>query len=228
MKGIGQLNEQGLHASLKDYYAGPDGQVEVSVHGYIIDVVINDQLIEIQTGNFSSIQSKLTSLVPHHPVRLVYPISVEKWLVKLPVVESETSKRRKSPKPGHEVALFGELVSFPKLMLEPNFSLELVLIQEEEIQRYNGKKRWRRRGWETVDRRLIRVLEQKTFKNPYQLSRLLPGTLTTEFTTLDIAEQLTVSSKLAQQMAYCLREMGAIRLIGKQGRFNLYSMNGIL
>jgi hypothetical protein len=63
--------------------------------------------------------------------------------------------RRKSLKRGRPAHVFAELVSFPKLVLEPTFCLELALIQEEEVRRYTGKKRWRRHGWQTVERRLI-------------------------------------------------------------------------
>jgi hypothetical protein len=82
MHHIGQLNEQPLHAALKAYYAHPDAQTEVLVDGYHVDVVRDGTLIEIQTGNFSAIKRKLGDLVPHHPLRLVYPIAVEKWILK--------------------------------------------------------------------------------------------------------------------------------------------------
>jgi hypothetical protein len=52
------------------------------VDGYHVDVVRDGTLIEIQTGNFSAIKRKLGDLVPHHPLRLVYPIAVEKWILK--------------------------------------------------------------------------------------------------------------------------------------------------
>jgi hypothetical protein len=224
MSHIGQLNEQHLHAALKAYYAEPNAQVEVQVDGYIIDVVSNDQLIEIQTANFSTIKRKLSDLVHHHPVRLVYPIAAEKWLVKLPNNDCEDIRRRKSPKRGRLVDVFSELVSIPKLFLEPNFSLELILIQEEEVRRYIKKKRWRHKGWETVERRLIKILERKIFSSPDQLGALLPENLPESFTTTDIADGLDIPPWLAQKMAYCLREMGAINLIGKKGRSCLYSL----
>jgi len=60
MNQIGELNEKPLHAALKTWYAGPDDRVEVPVNGgqrgYVIDLVQDDLLIEIQTGNFSSIK----------------------------------------------------------------------------------------------------------------------------------------------------------------------------
>lgn len=66
MPGIGLLNENQLHASLKQWYARPGDLLEVPVDGFVIDIVRDDLLIEIQTRNFASIKSKLTHLVRHH------------------------------------------------------------------------------------------------------------------------------------------------------------------
>ena len=57
---IGTRNEGSLHASLKEYYARPGDMVEASVDGYVIDVVQEDRLVEIQTANFGALKGKLT------------------------------------------------------------------------------------------------------------------------------------------------------------------------
>ena len=82
MSGIGLLNEKALHASLKQWYARPGDRFEVTVGGFVIDIVRDDLLIEIQTGNFASIKAKLTRLVDSHQVRLIYPIAQERWIVR--------------------------------------------------------------------------------------------------------------------------------------------------
>lgn len=226
MTGIGQFNEQHLHQSLKAFYAQDIWDTEVPVDGYVVDVVQGERLVEIQTGNFYAIRHKLTDLVKRHAVHLVYPIPLEKWLVKLPVEDKEVSQRRKSPKRGALESIFGELVSFPTLLCEENFTLELVLIQEEEVRRFVGEDRWRKNGWETVERRLLSVVRQEAFEYPYQLLSLLPVGLSAAFTTAELAKLGGFSLSLAQKMAYCLREMGAIRCLGKKGRYNLYERRG--
>ena len=227
MNHIGELNEQPLHAALKAWYAGPDDRVEVSVdggqHGYVIDLVQDNLLIEIQTGNFSSIKRKLHDLVGQYPVRLIYPIAAEKWLLKLPKDGWDGTRRRKSPKRGRVEAVFAELVSFPQLLLEDNFSLEVVLIQEEEVRRYMGAKHWRKNGWVTVERRLLDVIAQRLFETPSDMSALLPVETPRQFTTLDLADALNGPRWLAQKMAYCLRKMGEIVRVGKRGRSYLYA-----
>lgn len=217
------MSEKPLHAALKEWYAGPEDQLEVSVDGFIIDILQGDLLVEIQTRSFSAIKNKLAALTGSHPVRLVYPIAVEKWLVKLAKDGRAQPTRRKSPKRGAVEHLFAELVSFPGLLAHPNFSLEVLLIQEEEVRRHDIRRAWRRRGWVTQERRLLAVVGRHLFETPADLAALLPPALVEPFTTADLAAALSIRRRLAQQMAYCLREMGVLRPEGKRGSAILYS-----
>lgn len=220
---ISTLNEKPLHAALKKWYARPNDQFEVSVDGFIVDVVRGDLLVEIQTRNFAAVKQKLARLTAHHPVRLVYPIAREKWIVKLAQDGHSRLSRRKSPKRGALEQVFEELVSLPKLLSNPNFSIDVLLIQEEEIRRYDGSRGWRRRGWVTHERRLLQVVGQRLFKTPADMGALLPSALAEPFTTSDLAAAIAKPRRLAQKMAYCLREMGAIAAVGKRGNAILYT-----
>jgi hypothetical protein len=219
---IGLLNEQPLHAALKEWYARPEDRLEVSVAGFVIDVVQGDLLVEIQTGNFASVKSKLMELTNAHAVRLVYPIAQEKWIIKLATDGSGPTSRRKSPKRGKVEDVFWELVSFPELLSSPNFSLEVLLIQEEEVRRYEGKRKWWRRGWVTEERRLLEVVQRRLFETPADIRALLPMELREPFTTKDLANATDCRRKLAQKMAYCMRKMGVIEQVGKRKRAHLY------
>jgi hypothetical protein len=219
---IGTLNEKPLHGALKAWYAEPGDQLEVRVDGFIIDIVRGDLLVEIQTASFASIKRKLLELTAHHPVRLVYPIAREKWIVKLAEDGHSQLSRRKSPKRGRVEDVFAELVSFPTLLASPNFSLEVLLIQEEEVRRHDPRRAWRRRGWVTHERRLLEVVEVRCFETPADMAELLPPSLAEPFTTSDLAASLPRPRRLAQRMAYCLREMNVINPVGKQGNTILY------
>ena len=140
---ISTLNEKPLHAALKEWYAEPGDRFEVPVDGYIIDIVRGDLLVEIQTRSFSSLRKKLAALTDCHPVHLVHPIAQEKWIVKLGDDGHSHTSRRKSPKRGTVEDIFAELVSFPQLLAHPCFTLEVLLIQEDEIRLILGKRRQR-------------------------------------------------------------------------------------
>jgi hypothetical protein len=226
MTRIGLLNEKPLHASLKQWYARPGDRMEVAVDGFVIDIVRDDLLVEIQTGSFAAIRSKLTSLVQSHQVRLIYPIAQEKWIVRPAAEEGRRAVRRKSPKRGRLEDLFWEMVSIPQLLANRNFSFEVLMIREEEARRYEGKRLWRRRGWGIEERRLLEVLDRRLFQDTADWRGLLPGALES-FTTTDLAAATDTGVTLAQKMAYCLRNAGVIESIGRRGRANLYRVAGV-
>lgn len=213
---VGTLGEKPLHASLKRWYALPGDRIELPVDGFVIDLVRDGLLIEIQTRGFSSIKRKLTTLLEAHPVHLVHPIAVTKWIVKIDE-SGAMSSRRKSPKQGRVVDLFSELVSFPELLAHPGLTLELVLIEEEELRRFDQSKAWRRRGWVIEERRLVEVVDRLEIDSPEALVSLLPSELPPRFTTADLAGALRCNRRLAQQMTYCLQRTGVLEITGKIG-----------
>ncbi len=217
-RGVGVLNEKPLHAALKAWYAQPGDRFEVEVGGSIIDIVRGELLVEIQTRSFSALKRKLEKLVADHPVRLVFPIAAEKWIVRLSDDGAAQAGRRKSPRRGSELELFRELVSFPHLIAHPNFALEVLLIQEEEVRQQGLTRNWRRRGWGTVERRLVQVVGRRLFATPGDLAALIPGTLDEPFTTSELAAAIHEPRWLAQKMAYCLRCIGVIAETGKRGK----------
>jgi hypothetical protein len=135
---IGSLNEKPLHAALKEWYRREGDQVEAAMDGFVVDLVRDGRLIEIQTRGFSAMRRKFDRLLDAHSIRLVHPVAVEKWIVKLNEDGREVSRRR-SPKRGIAADVCEELVSFPSLLSHPNFTLEIALI-EEEVRRPDAKK----------------------------------------------------------------------------------------
>lgn len=95
------------------------------------------------------------------------------------------------------------------------------MIREEEVRRYDGKRKWRRKKWVLEGRRLIDVLDRRLFGTSTDWLRFLPNGLQS-FTTKDLAALADTNRELAQKMAYCLRQARMIELIGRQGRANLY------
>lgn len=220
MSGIGLVNEKPLHASLKQWYAQPGDRFEVPVDGFVIDIVRDDVLLEIQTRHFGAIKAKLATLVSSHRVRLIYPIAREKWIVQSPVDGSGFPTRRKSPKQGRVEDLFRELVGIPRLLSHQNFSLEVLLTREEETRRFD-RRRWRTRGWVTEERRLLDVVDRRVFEGPASWLALLPAR-TEPFTSRELATAIGVRLDLAQKMTYSMRHAGLLEPAGKRGRATLY------
>jgi hypothetical protein len=222
---IGVERETSLHAALKQWCAQDGDCFEVRLDsGHVADILCADNLsiIEIQTRSFSSLKRKLTQLIEERPVRLVHPVAQTRTITRISG-DGEIISRRKSPKRDRAEQVFKELVSLPALILHPNFSLDVLLIHEEQIWRDDGAGSWRRKGWSIADRRLIDVIERVALASQGDFARFLPDSLAETFTVKDLATASKLAQPLAGKMAYCLREMGVIQVIGKQGKAWVYS-----
>ncbi len=213
--GIGSLNETPFHASLKRLVAPAGARFEVDVEGYVVDVVCDDLLIEVQTRNVSGMREKLGALVPMYRVRLVLPVPERKWIVRC--YDDGSEQRRRSPKRGVPEDVFRELVSIPELLGHPNFEVEIVLTEQEELRRHVPGKAWRRKGWVVTGRRLLAVTGRHLLREPTDLLTFLPTALSCRFTTLELARLGGYPRRTAQQATYCLRGLGLIEAVGRQG-----------
>ena len=221
--GLSTYREGSLHAALKALYARPGDRVEESVSGYVVDVVRDDELVEVQTASFSSAARKLRRLVIDHRILLVYPIAVERWLLRVDADGAMTDRRR-SPKRGQPLDLFGQLTAFPELVAHPNFRIELVMIHEEEVRGpipVGARYRYPREWWR-LDRRLLEIIEIVRVDTPADLLGLLPADLPPAFTSTDIASASRRPKNLAMRATYCLQRSGAAICIGRRGRAQVY------
>ncbi len=218
------MTEQSLHNQLKEWYTGEGAEEEATVDGYVVDVVRDGLLIEVQTGNFSAIRDKLRDLLGSHRVRLVHPVPRVKHIVRLDR-DGEQVSRRRSPKRGRFEEVFYELVYIPEICASEGFELEVALVDAEEYLIDDGRGSWRRRGWSIHDRRLVDVVERRVFTCPGDFIDLLPDGLPPEFTARQLAKAAGLRVRLAQKMVYCLRRMKAVEVCGRRGRANLYTVS---
>jgi hypothetical protein len=217
------MTESSLHQTLKDRYTrkAQDRQ-EVYVDGYQIDVVCEELLVEVQTGNFTHLKAKLADLLPNHPLLLVHPIPLEKWIVRLNDVGSRAISRRKSPRHGRVEDTFTELVRIAPFLDHPNLHLEVVLTREEEILQNDGRGSWRRKGWSIVDRRLLEVVQVFPLYKTQDFCHFVSFEYAQPFTSRELAEALHVPTYLGYKIVYCLSAMRLLERAGQRGRARLF------
>ena len=203
------LNESSLHAALKAHYQQPGDELEVPLDGFVIDIRRPGLLIEIQTSSFRAMGRKLDRLLTANRMLMVYPVAVATYL------ERPGQKARKSPKRGSVYNLFDELVSIPTLLDHPNLMLDVALVSVIRVQRPDPRARRRRGGFRTVERRLQQIEDIRRFKNTRDLAALLPTDLPAEFTTADLAKGAGISRDCAQRMAFCLRALEVLTVVGR-------------
>ncbi|MGE5638113.1 MAG: hypothetical protein ACM3WQ_05335 [Chloroflexota bacterium] len=215
------MTEHSLHSEIKRIYSLPGDIFEAKLDNYIIDILRDKLVIEIQTRNFSAIKKKLHALIKTHQVRLVYPISENKWITYI-TKDGTTINKRKSPRRGKLTDLFRELVRIPDMLRMTNFSLEVLFIDEEEIRCNDGKGTWKRRGVSIKGRRLIKVNDRLLFQNKQDYLKIVPNNLNEFFTNKELAKSIKIPVWIARQITYCLRKSDIIRINRNKGRELLF------
>ena len=81
---------------------------------------------ELRLNLTYNMKRKLTRLLKTYHIRLVHPIAQEKWIIRQ-TAKGDPVSRRKSPKRGRVIDLFGQLVYLPDLLSHPNLDLEVLL-----------------------------------------------------------------------------------------------------
>ncbi len=222
-------NESTLHAALKDWASLPGDLLEAPLDGYTIDVLRQtpagvDICIEIQTGNFTHLKRKLTTLLENgRRVHLLHPIPAQKWIIRQ-TKDGDPLGRRQSPKRGQYADVFKELVRIPEILPHPNFTLEILLTQQEEIWQDDGQGSWRRKHWSKVDHRLLKVLSAHRFDSPADYLTLLPADLPRPFTNRQLAIAIKCPPGLAGKITYTLEKAGWLEPAGKTGNAKLFTV----
>lgn len=206
--------ETTLHRQLKALYGVDDASREVRIDGYRIDAVRDSTLIEVQAASLAAIRRKVTDLLERHRVLVVKPVAVRSFIVRRKSVLGLMLGSRYSPTTHDACEFFIEFVHFAKIFPHPNLTIELLLIEQEEVR--VPRRSWRRgRNYRVADRSLRRVVDRHVFHSAADLCRFLPENLPPRFTTADLARHAEIPRWVAQKMAYSLRWAGAIAADGK-------------
>jgi hypothetical protein len=212
--------ETSLHRSLKHIYSSAGSRLEAEIHGYRADVLCDDTVVEIQASPLGAIARKVADLVRHTRVLVVKPITQRKFVVRRSNPGADGVSRRLSPKRGTLLDVFDDLVRFTRVFPHSNLTVEVVLVDEEEIR---VPRRSHRSDYRVEDRRLVSIVAARRLRTAADLVTLLPFDLPPSFTSDVLAERLARSVWFARAVAYTLRHCGAARVIGKQGNRLVYA-----
>jgi hypothetical protein len=223
--GIGLYAETGLHDALKRRYASaPGARLEARIGGKVVDVVLPDELVEIQTRSLGSIQEKILHLACIMPVRIVHPIIVEKLIHRMdPQSGEELSLRRYRPKKDL-YSVFDELVRASLIVASPNVSMDIALVRVREERVRDGSGSWRRKGDRVLSRELDEVISCRSLNGPLDWIALIPLSLPSPYDSASLGEALGIGPDRARKILYTLARAGLLEAAGNAGRRKRYAV----
>ncbi len=220
--GIGMQSEKTLHAVLKNYIDADEDHQEIPIDNYIADIYHDGRITEIQTAQMGAMRAKLSCFLPQYPVRIVYPIPAEKWVIWIDPDTGELLKRNRSPLRGSFFHAFKELYRIRPFLQDPNLSLELLLIDMDEYRLLDGWSKNKKRGSHRYDRIPLRLKDRMLLTCPQDYMQLVPEGLPEPFTSYEFAKAVHFPKNGASTILLLLTEMGVVERVGKKGNAYLY------
>lgn len=220
--GIGMQSEKTLHAVLKNYIDPDEDHQEIPIDNYVADIYHDGRITEIQTAHMDAMRARLSCFLPQYPVRIVYPVPAEKWIIWVDPDTGELLKKNRSPLRGSFYHAFRELYRIRPFLLDPNLSFELMLIDLDEYRLLDGWSRDRKRGSHRYDRIPVRLRDRMVLTCPQDYMQFVPADLEEPFTSAEFAKAVGFRKKGFSTVLLILTEAGVVERIGKRGNSWLY------
>ncbi len=235
------INESSLHNTLKKLYSFQEnGKTEVELDGHVYDILTEDNnVIEIQTKNLSKLLPKLLDAIEKgHKVKVVHTVVINKTIILKDTAGNIISKR-KSPKKGSIYSIFRELTGIYPILLNPNFSLDVLEINiseyrvrtEEKVQSRNKQRRFLK-NWIKTNNKLDEILMTRHFCTKDDYLALLPQELNKEFCAKDLTSALLSNKNLpasaswnSHLIIWVFVRMNLLQETQKQGRTHFYKIS---
>lgn len=228
---INTYSESELHKELKTLYATKyNGKTEQFVMGKICDILTKDgSIIEIQTQNLGKLINKVAIFTPHHTVRIVFPLAIEK-IIETYSLDGKLISKRRSPKKQNINCIFKELTGLYPFLLEQGLTLEILQTSITEIRiktdspvQLENKSRHFKKEWYKKDKKLNKIFSSIILESAKDYINLLPKNLPQEFSAKDLSS-LGIG-KEAHCMIWVYKRMGLIEFTQKKERRNYFRLS---
>lgn len=222
LKGIGTLSEKTVHAVLKYYYAPKEIYHEHKIGSYVADILVDGEIMEIQTRNFNTLRRKLDFFLPEYEVTIIYPVAHTKWLRWIDEETGEITDKRKSPKAGSHYAIIPELYRIKNYLKDPHIHFTISLIDVVESRLLNGWSKDKKKGSTRDDGIPIGIYDEIHINNSNDYIKLLPDSLPELFTSKDYKRCAKISQHNAVIGLNLLYYMNIVDRVSKDGNAFIY------
>ena len=118
---------------LKNYLCPEKELQETEINGKICDAYRDGMIYEIQTGNFTHLKDKLGCFLTDHRVTVVYPLTVDRRIVRFDPVTSEVLSGRTSSKHGKRTDILPELYAIREFINDENLTIMIAFMRCTDI-----------------------------------------------------------------------------------------------
>ena len=223
--GIGTLGEKALHAIIKSYYNDNRESQEREVCGFVADILCEDQIIEIQTGNFDKLNKKLEKYLESYKVTVVYPVARVKNIIWVDTESGDIVSKHKSTKKGTGIEFLYEASKIRKFLNNDNLNFEILLIDIDEYKLLDGYGPDKKRRCTKLYKMPISLHSWISITNCNDLKKLLPSEITNgRFKFSDFEKMTKLKGRKARYSLNALIEYGVIKPVDKDGRAVIYEL----
>ena len=245
--GIGTLGEKRLHKILKYYFCEDENCHEVRIRpsgdavtdigersrgaesgrgGFIADVFSDGHIIEIQTGGFYPLKSKIAFYLENtdYDITVVHPIAKEKFVSWIDVESGAVGKRSRSPKKGVASDVLPELFWLSEYLKNDRLHFKIMLLSIEEYRLLDGWSKDKKRGSNRYDRVPTELIDIVSFDAVKYAEILIPQGLSEEFTSAEFSKLGRVKGRKLSLALKLLLNTEAIEKCGKRGNAYIYKL----
>lgn len=221
---IGELSEKSVHHIIKNIISNKENQ-EVKIKNYYADILLDENnILEIQTGNFNKLRDKLLCYLEDYNVTIVYPITYKKeinWIDKETGVIKQVAKRTEYSK---FYKGFKELYKIKGFLDNNNISVVLLLVDIDEYRYLDGYDKTLKKRATKIDK-VPKKIDDILILNKKEDYNYFINNLDGDFSVKDFKKYSKTTIKDAGICVNILRYLGIIEFIRKDGREYIYQKN---
>ena len=237
---INTLNESHLHRTLKRFYAEQieGSQTEIKVGKYICDIVCpGKEIIEIQTTSLGHLLTKIMFFIQQkYKIKVVYPLPVIKYIETKDLSANKISKRKSPLSKTIYKGLFRELTALYPILLNKNFTLEVIeisyteeRIKESQLKQSQNNLRRFKKNWNKTGKRLESIGQSHVFHRKKSYIKLLPQDLPENFTAKEIysllkKQGIKTDMQNVRLLCWLFSHMELFKISGKKEKAYMYKI----
>ncbi len=219
-RGIGTLNEKRIHSVLKNYFSN-DYDQEAKIGSFYADIVTENGIFEIQTGNFGKLNKKLEVMLSVCHVTVVYPYEKRTRVISADDISGELLREGRFRYNNSLTEFFLELYRIKSFLTNPNLTICIAELDVERVN-YVSEKTGKRRKRGAFTKTPLALRREIYFEKPADYLSLLPEGVPEEFTVKELQKYTKATD--AKLMLEILLYVGAADKIGKKGNAEIYKI----